>query len=81
MEKIGSKMSLLPEDAIKSVTLSLDLNREIPRVITIGLANEEFFKTMEEITFKLDESEKLENWSRDSSDYFKAFGNILLNIN
>jgi hypothetical protein len=30
------KMTLLPEDAVKTVTLSLDLNREIPKIITIG---------------------------------------------
>lgn len=29
-------MELLPEDAIKSLTLTLDLNREVPRIITVG---------------------------------------------
>jgi hypothetical protein len=32
----GDKMNLLPVDAIKSIELSLDLNREVPRILSIG---------------------------------------------
>lgn len=33
---------------------------------------------MEDIQIRLDESEKFEDWGRETDDFFKGFGNIML---
>ena len=53
-------MELLPPKSIKSINLSLDVDREVPRIITIGSAKQAFFETMDDITIRLDESENFE---------------------
>ena len=35
---------------------------------------------MDEITISLDESEQFKDWGREPEDFFKAFGNIMLNL-
>lgn len=74
-------MDLLPPDTVKTIHLSLDINRVIPRIVTIGQATSNFFDTMDEISIKLDETEKFNDWGRDPQEFFQAFGNILLTIN
>ena len=58
-------MELLPPNSIKSINLSLDVDREVPRIVTIGSATKDFFETMDDITIRLDESETFEQWGRE----------------
>lgn len=48
----------LPDNAIKDLTITLDTNREIPKIITVGSADKTFFTTINEITIRLDGKEK-----------------------
>lgn len=74
------KKKLLRHEATKRINLTLDSNRETPRIIQIGQANEYFCDTMEDINIIFDGTEKFDNWGRDQKDFFKAVGNIMLSV-
>ena len=74
-----TKTSLpLPLDVIKTVNVNYDSHKDVQSIITIGSANEEFFKTIDRVFIDLDESYFYFSWGREPVDFLKALSNIIL---